>query len=175
MKLWDEFKAFAFKGNMLDLAIAVVIGAAFGKVISSLVSDVIMPLVGLIPLAKDGYQAWMLGPVKIRHLPRQPVGFLDCRRSGLSGVGESDRQLDEEARGPRGPPPAVKECPMCLSVIPQKARKRGSLHFGLAVMAMLRIVAFHAGKKHDRAISSLLEKGTGTTRVRQYRGNSLDR
>jgi large conductance mechanosensitive channel len=42
-KLWEEFKAFAFKGNMIDLAIAVVIGAAFSGVINSLVQDIIMP------------------------------------------------------------------------------------------------------------------------------------
>lgn len=41
--LWQEFKAFAFKGNMIDLAVAVVIGAAFGAVINSLVKDIIMP------------------------------------------------------------------------------------------------------------------------------------
>jgi large conductance mechanosensitive channel len=43
MKLWQEFKAFAFKGNMIDLAVAVVIGAAFSGVINSLVKDIIMP------------------------------------------------------------------------------------------------------------------------------------
>ncbi|HEX4792215.1 MAG TPA: large-conductance mechanosensitive channel protein MscL, partial [Humisphaera sp.] len=42
-KLWQEFKAFAFKGNMIDLAVAVVIGAAFSGVINSLVKDIIMP------------------------------------------------------------------------------------------------------------------------------------
>src|ERR1700759_538339 len=41
--LWQEFKAFAFKGNMIDLAVAVVIGAAFSAVINSLVKDIIMP------------------------------------------------------------------------------------------------------------------------------------
>jgi large conductance mechanosensitive channel len=44
-KLWEEFKAFAFKGNMIDLAIAVVIGAAFSGVINSLVQDIIMPTI----------------------------------------------------------------------------------------------------------------------------------
>lgn len=43
-----EFKAFALKGNVLDLAIGVIIGAAFGKIVASLVSDIIMPLVGLL-------------------------------------------------------------------------------------------------------------------------------
>lgn len=46
--MWNEFKKFALKGNVLDLAIGVVIGAAFGKIVSSLVDDIIMPLVGLI-------------------------------------------------------------------------------------------------------------------------------
>ena len=44
-KLWGEFKAFAFQGNMIELAVAVVIGAAFGGVVHSLVGDVIMPTV----------------------------------------------------------------------------------------------------------------------------------
>ena len=43
-----EFKAFAMKGNVLDLAVAVVIGGAFGKIVSSLVNDVIMPIVGVL-------------------------------------------------------------------------------------------------------------------------------
>ncbi|MDO4552961.1 MAG: large-conductance mechanosensitive channel protein MscL [Bacillota bacterium] len=43
-----EFKEFALKGNMLDLAVAVVIGTAFGKIVSSLVSDIIMPLIGAL-------------------------------------------------------------------------------------------------------------------------------
>lgn len=44
--MWADFKAFAFKGNVLDLAIGVVIGAAFGKIVSSLVDNVIMPVIG---------------------------------------------------------------------------------------------------------------------------------
>jgi len=46
--MWKEFKEFAFEGNVLDLAIAVVIGAAFGKIVSSLVDHIIMPLVGIL-------------------------------------------------------------------------------------------------------------------------------
>lgn len=44
----QEFKAFAFKGNVVDLAVGVIIGAAFGKIVSSLVDNVLMPLVGLV-------------------------------------------------------------------------------------------------------------------------------
>ncbi|NLW17870.1 MAG: large conductance mechanosensitive channel protein MscL [Firmicutes bacterium] len=46
--MWKEFKSFAFKGNVLDLAIGVIIGGAFGKIVTSLVNDIIMPLFGVI-------------------------------------------------------------------------------------------------------------------------------
>ncbi|MHB1155137.1 MAG: large-conductance mechanosensitive channel protein MscL [Eubacteriales bacterium] len=46
--MFQEFKKFAFKGNVIDLAVAVIIGGAFGKIVTSLVNDVIMPLVGII-------------------------------------------------------------------------------------------------------------------------------
>ncbi len=48
MKILDEFKTFAMKGNMIDMAVGIIIGAAFGKVVSSLVSDIIMPPIGLL-------------------------------------------------------------------------------------------------------------------------------
>ena len=48
MSVMQEFKAFAVKGNVVDLAVGVIIGAAFGKIVDSLVGDVIMPLVGLV-------------------------------------------------------------------------------------------------------------------------------
>ncbi|MGC1390106.1 MAG: large-conductance mechanosensitive channel protein MscL [Bacteroidales bacterium] len=48
MKLVDEFKAFALKGNVVDLAVGIIIGAAFGKIVSSMVSDIIMPPLGVI-------------------------------------------------------------------------------------------------------------------------------
>lgn len=46
--MWKEFKEFAMKGNVIDLAIGVIIGGAFGKIVSSLVSDLIMPIIGLL-------------------------------------------------------------------------------------------------------------------------------
>ncbi|EJQ56337.1 mechanosensitive ion channel protein MscL [Bacillus wiedmannii] len=46
--MWNEFKKFALKGNVIDLAVGVVIGAAFGKIVSSLVKDIITPLIGLL-------------------------------------------------------------------------------------------------------------------------------
>ena len=46
--MFSEFKAFALRGNVIDLAVGVIIGAAFGKIVDSLVSDIIMPVVGLV-------------------------------------------------------------------------------------------------------------------------------
>lgn len=48
MKIFKEFKEFAMKGNVIDLAVGIIIGAAFGKIISSLVNDVLMPPIGLL-------------------------------------------------------------------------------------------------------------------------------
>ena len=56
--LFEEFKQFAFKGNVIDLAVGVIIGAAFGKIIDSLVKHVIMPLISLIMPGEKGYVAW---------------------------------------------------------------------------------------------------------------------
>jgi large conductance mechanosensitive channel len=58
--LFDEFKNFAFKGNVIDLAVGVIIGVAFGKIISSLVDNIIMPVIGLILPGDKGYEGWAL-------------------------------------------------------------------------------------------------------------------
>lgn len=47
-KFWSDFKAFAMKGNVIDMAVGVVVGAAFGKIVTSLVNDIIMPLIGML-------------------------------------------------------------------------------------------------------------------------------
>lgn len=56
--LLDEFKAFALKGNVIELAVGVVIGGAFGKIVDSLVKNIIMPLVGLLTPGDQGYVGW---------------------------------------------------------------------------------------------------------------------
>lgn len=66
--MWQEFKEFAMKGNVLDLAVAVIIGGAFGKIVSSLVNDIIMPLVGLLMGGLDfsGLQ-WQVNNAAIKY------------------------------------------------------------------------------------------------------------
>jgi large conductance mechanosensitive channel len=56
--LYDEFKAFAFKGSVIDLAVGVIIGAAFGKIVDSLVKNIIMPVLGVIVPGEHGYLGW---------------------------------------------------------------------------------------------------------------------
>jgi large conductance mechanosensitive channel len=56
--LWEEFKGFAFKGSVIDLAVGVIIGAAFAKIIDALVKSIIMPLISLLIPAEQSYQGW---------------------------------------------------------------------------------------------------------------------
>jgi large conductance mechanosensitive channel len=58
--LFEEFKNFAFKGNVVDLAVGVIIGAAFGRIVDSLVKNVIMPLVSVLLPGEQGYAGWKL-------------------------------------------------------------------------------------------------------------------
>ncbi len=60
VSVFEEFKNFAFKGNMIDLAVGVVIGAAFGKIIDSLVKQIIMPSLSLLMPSEQGYLGWKL-------------------------------------------------------------------------------------------------------------------
>lgn len=71
MKFVDEFKAFAIKGNAIDMAVGIVIGAAFGKIVASLVADVITPVLGLL-----------IGGVNFTGLTVNVPGFIP----GASGV-----------------------------------------------------------------------------------------
>jgi large conductance mechanosensitive channel len=58
--LFEEFKNFAFKGNVIDLAVGVIIGGAFGKIVSSLVDNIIMPTVSVILPGNAGYKDWAI-------------------------------------------------------------------------------------------------------------------
>jgi large conductance mechanosensitive channel len=71
----NEFKKFILKGNVLDLAVAVIIGAAFSKIVDSAVKDVIMPIIGMVGGQPD-FSAWKLGPILIGNFLNAIVGFL---------------------------------------------------------------------------------------------------
>lgn len=70
-----EFKEFALKGNMVDLAVGIVIGAAFGAIVSSLVDDIFMPIIGLIIGGID-FSTLVLGPMNIGLFINAVVKFI---------------------------------------------------------------------------------------------------
>lgn len=67
--LFEEFKAFAFEGNVIDLAIGVIIGGAFGNLVKSLVDNIIMPMVAVILPVKRGYEGW------VAHVAGKPIPY----------------------------------------------------------------------------------------------------
>ena len=82
MGMISEFKEFAMRGNVIDLAVGVVIGAAFGKIVTSLVDKVIMPPIGMLVGNVDfSSLAWTLAPAKIgadgKEIPAVVIGYGD--------------------------------------------------------------------------------------------------
>ncbi len=123
-KFLNEFKEFAMKGNVLDLAIAVVLGAAFGKVVSSLVDIFIQPLVDAVNHA--------LSPeVDAATIPGKLVGFAGVLIEFIlvafllflivkaANKMKNLKKKEEEAPAE----PTTKECPYCLSEVPIKATR----------------------------------------------------
>ena len=134
--MFKEFKEFAMRGNVLDMAIGIVIGAAFGKIITSLVSDMIMPPIGLL-LGKLDFSNLYI------NLSGQPYASLSAAKAaGASTINYGIfintvidfiivvfviflliQQVNKLRRQPEvaAAVPTTKECPYCLSVIPIKA------------------------------------------------------
>jgi large conductance mechanosensitive channel len=80
MGMLQEFKAFAIKGNVMDLAVGVIIGAAFGKIVDSVVSDLIMPVVGRVVGGLD-FSSFFL-PLKAVP-PEVAMNLADLRKAGI--------------------------------------------------------------------------------------------
>ena len=74
--MWKEFKAFILKGNVIDLAVAVVIGAAFGKIVTSLVDNIIMPCIGVLTSGVDfADMKVVLQEAKGEEIPEIAIGY----------------------------------------------------------------------------------------------------
>ena len=122
--IWQEFKAFAIKGNMLDLAVAVVIGAAFGQIITSLVQDIIMPIVSYVMPANMEYTEWKVGKLHIGKFIGAIVNFLIVALAVFIVIVKLVGSMVKRAAAPASSSePTTKECPKCLSVIPLRASK----------------------------------------------------
>jgi large conductance mechanosensitive channel len=129
-----EFRDFIARGNVLDLAVAVIIGAAFGKIITSLVEGVIMPPIGLL-----------LGKVDFSNLlidlsGQHPASLADAKAKGLPVIAYGAFINDiigflivafviflivkaVNSRNKAAAPPATRDCPYCLSAIPAAATR----------------------------------------------------
>lgn len=120
-----EFKEFALRGNVVDLAVGVIIGGAFGKIVSSLVGDVLMPLIGLITggINLSGL-AFTVGEATVRYgaFLQAVVDFLIIAFSVFIFVRLFNR-LRAEPKPAAAAEPTTKECPYCFSTIPIKATR----------------------------------------------------
>ena len=132
MPFFSDFKQFALKGNVVDLAVGVVIGGAFGKIVSALVADVIMPLVALVMPSGD----WRTSGFILNHATN-PKDDVVLRWGDLLGamldfliialvlfVVVSKLVKGVEGRLVKAPQaPATKTCPFCLETIPAAASR----------------------------------------------------
>jgi large conductance mechanosensitive channel len=118
MALWEDFKTFALKGNVLDLAVAVVIGGAFGKIVTALVADIIMPLVGLVTPNQE-WRTWQTPGMKLK------VGDLMGAVVDFMIVAIVLFLVVVKLGGRFRKPPAVtsKPCPECLEQVPLAAKR----------------------------------------------------
>jgi large conductance mechanosensitive channel len=117
-----DFKAFIMRGNVMDLAMAVIIGGAFGKIVSSLVSDIIMPLIGLIIGGIDFTGlAFTVGGAKVTYgnFIQNVVDFLIIALIIFLMV----RAISSLQKPAPAAEPTTKECPHCYSTISIKATR----------------------------------------------------
>lgn len=140
--MFKEFKEFVMRGNVVDMAVGIIIGAAFGTIIKSLVADIIMPPVGLLLGGVDFANFFILlkagsptapyaslaeaaeaGAVTINYgiFINSVVSFLIVAFAMFLLIRGINRMKREEEAPPAEP--TTKECPYCLSVIPIKATR----------------------------------------------------
>jgi large conductance mechanosensitive channel len=131
--VWSDFKKFAFKGNVVDLAVGVVIGAAFGKIVAALVSDFIMPIVALVLPSGN----WREAGLRLRQHPTDPTKDVVLKYGDFLGnvldflivafvlfllISKIVKTAEKALKGDEGPA-TTKECPFCLEVVPVKASR----------------------------------------------------
>jgi large conductance mechanosensitive channel len=134
--MFKEFKEFVMRGNVMDLAVGVIIGAAFGKIVGSLVNDVLMPVLGLL-----------LGRVDFANLfvtlgEGTFATVADAKKAGVATLNYGIfvntiiefvivafaifmvvKQVNKLKKPAPAAPPATKDCPQCATAIPIAAKK----------------------------------------------------
>ncbi|KGQ22968.2 large conductance mechanosensitive channel protein MscL [Thermus filiformis] len=115
------FRDFIMRGNVVDLAVAVIIGGAFGQVVGSLVSDVLTPLIGALGGAPD-FSAWKLGPVALGKFVNAVVNFLVVAAAVyflvVVPMNEVQKRLRKEAQeAPPAPPEPPEEVKLLREIL----------------------------------------------------------
>ncbi len=135
--MWKEFREFAARGNVLDLAVGVIIGAAFGRIVTSLVSDVIMPPIGMVIGGLDFSNLFIaLNGAKYPSLAAaQAAGAATVNYGKFANtvlefavvafvIFMLVRQMNRlKTPAPAAPKDDARDCPFCLSRIPGKATR----------------------------------------------------
>lgn len=126
--LWAEFRDFAFKGNMIDLAIAVVLGAAFTQLVSAFTKEIFQPILDFVTSHLGGAAKGEMLPARWQHVNNFISALIQFLINAFAIfilfvklIGPLTRKVVAPPAAPSEP--ITKECPMCLSVIPIKARK----------------------------------------------------
>jgi large conductance mechanosensitive channel len=134
--MFKEFKAFAMRGNVLDMAVGIIIGAAFGRIITSFVSDIIMPPIGLL-LGKVDFSTLFLNISGTSY-----ATLAQAKAAGAATINYGVflntvldflivalvifllvRQVNRWGKPEPAAAPTTKECPYCASAIPLKATR----------------------------------------------------
>ena len=139
-----EFKEFAMRGNVVDMAVGIIIGAAFGTIVKSLVADIIMPPIGLLLGNVDFSNLFVV--LKQGATPGPYAALVDAQSAGAVTINYGMfantvisfiivafsvflliRGINKLKRQEEAPPeePTTKECPHCLSTVPIKATRCG--------------------------------------------------
>jgi len=124
-KLAKEFREFVLRGNVVDLAVGVVIGAAFGTVVSSLVKNIITPLTGILGTPSFGNLSIQIGRGRIQYgaFLNDSVSFLLIAASVFVFVVKPVNKLMELRKVERKVGAKDATCPWCLSSVPKRARR----------------------------------------------------
>jgi len=134
MPVVKEFKQFAMRGNVVDMAVGIIIGAAFGKIVSSLVADVLLPPVGMViggvdfsGLAITLKQASGSIPavlVNYGTFINTILDFLIVAFAMFLVIQGVNKMIAKDEAAP-APVPSTKDCPECLMAIPLQAKRCG--------------------------------------------------
>ena len=118
--LIKEFKEFAFKGNVLELAVAVILGGAFGKVVNAVVEIFLNPIIESLPKVGEGGSAWTAPPITFAAVV---VEFLVTALILFAIIKAMNKAKDLKKKEEAPAEPTTKVCPFCQSEISIKATR----------------------------------------------------